>query len=195
METRRKDYLSDGTTITAPYLIAWIRANQSTCWPERNPLPEWFYPLVAEAIAPTVHDITVRFHRDGDGRPFTEEENREAVARSVTLRMFKIWGRIRLGTLVCRRCGGKILGEDFLFDWRGSGPYNIWHSDCYTLHKTDPQPFYTLPSRRWTDAERYKKDLEERRDMVQAERHRRQRAAAQPPGDASTGQVRDRRSR
>lgn len=181
----QKDYWSDGTTITAEYLITWIRENQSIDWPERYPMPEWFYPMVAEAIAPTVHDITMRFHRKDGGRLYTEEENRRAVARNITLRIFKIWGRIRLGTLVCRRCGGKIIGDDFLFDWQGSGPYNVWHSGCYALQQTDPQPFYVHPKRKRTEAEQYKMDLEERKDMLQAERHRRQRAAALQRRDIS----------
>ena len=185
MRRYRKDYWSEGTTITAEYLIDWIGENQSTCWPERYPMPEWFYPLVAESIAPTVHDITTRYHREGDCRPFIEEENRRAVARSIALRIFKIWGRIRLGTLVCRRCGGKILGEDFVFDWRGSGPYNIWHSECYALQQADPQPYYVQPTRKRTDAEQYRMDLEERKDMIRAERHRRQEAADVRGRDAS----------
>ncbi len=185
MKKSQKDYWSKGTTITAEYLINWIRENQTICWPERHRLPEWFYPKVAEAIAPTVHDITTRYHREGDGRPCTEEENRGAVARNITLRIFKIWLRIRLGTLACRRCGGKILGENFVFDWRGSGPYNVWHSECYVLQQTDPQPLYVPPVRKRTEAEQYKIDLDERKDMVRAERHRRQRAADLQRQDAS----------
>lgn len=176
MNTRQKDYWSDGTMLTVEYLIDWIRENQSICWPGRYPLPEWFYPKVAEVIAPTVHDITTRYR--GDGRPYTEEENRGAVAREITLRIFKIWGRLRLGTLACRRCGGKILGENFVFDWRGSGPYNVWHSDCYAQQQVDPQPFYAPPARKRTDAEQYRMDLDERKEMVQVER-RRQRADLQ----------------
>lgn len=176
MNTRQKDYWSDGTTLTVEYLIDWIRENQSICWPGRYPLPKWFYPKVAEVIAPTVHDITTRCR--GDGRPYTEEENRGAVARNITLRIFKIWGRFRLGTLACRRCGGKILGENFVFDWRGSGPYNVWHSDCYAQQQVDPQPFYAPPARKRTDAEQYRMDLDERKEMVQVER-RRQRADLQ----------------
>lgn len=176
MNRRRKDCWSDGTTLAAEYLIDWIRENQLICWPGRYPLPEWFYPQVAKVLAPTVHDITTRCR--GDGRPCTEEENREAVARSVTLRIFRIWGRIRLGTLACRRCGGKILGADFVFDWRGSGPYNVWHSDCYALQQVDPQPFYTPPSPKRTGPEQYRIDLEDRMERVRAERRRRQRAGA-----------------
>ena len=185
MTARRKDCWSDGTTLTAEYLIDWIRENQSICWPGRSSLPEWFYPEVAAAIAPTVYDITTRCREDG--RPFTGQENQEAVARSVTLRIFRIWGRIRLGTLACRRCGGKILGAEFVFDWRGSGPYNLWHSDCYALQQVDPQPFYATPPRRRTDAEQYRMDLDERREMIQAERRRRQRAGALPGRDDSRG--------
>jgi hypothetical protein len=173
----QKDYLSEGTTITAEYLITWIGEHQSICWPERNPLPEWFYPKIAETIAPTVRDITTRFHSGDEGRPFTEEENRGAVARNITLRIFKIWGRIRLGTLVCRRCGGKIMGENFFFDWNGSGPYRIWHTECYEQQQIDPQPAYAPPARNRTEAEQYRIDLDERRAMVQAERLRRERSA------------------
>ena len=169
-----KDYWSDRTTVTAEYVIDWIREHQTTCWPERSPMPEWFYPQIATILAPTVHDITTRHHRGDDGQPYTEEETRDAVARSIALRIFKIWGRIRLGTFVCRRCGGKILGEAFVFDWRGSGPYNIWHSECYALQQVDPQPFYTSPPKKRTEAEQYRIDLNERKDMIQAERHRQQ---------------------
>jgi hypothetical protein len=172
----QKDYWSEGTTITAEYLIDWIRENQSVYWPEKNPMPAWFYPRVAAAIAPTVRDITTRYHRDDEDRPFTDEENRSAVARSATLRIFRIWGRIRLGDFVCRRCGGKILGEDFIFDWSGSGPYNIWHGSCYALQKTDPQPLYLHPQRR-SRADHYARELEERREMVGAERRCQRRAA------------------
>jgi hypothetical protein len=185
MKKSQKDYWSDGTTVTADFLITWIRENQSICWPERHPLPEWFYPKVAEIIAPTVHDITTRYYREGDCRPYTEEENRKAVAREITLRIFKIWWRIRLGTLTCRRCGGKILGENFVFDWRGSGPYNVWHSECYALQQTDPQPFYAPPTRKRTEAEQYKMDLDKRKDLVRAERNRRQRAAELQRGDTA----------
>ncbi len=185
MKRSRKDYWSEGIAITPEYLITWIRENQTFFWPERNPLPEWFYSKVAEVIAPTVHDITTRYHREGDGRPYTEEENRGAVARNITLRIFKIWWRIRLGTLACRRCGGKILGENFVFDWRGSGPYNVWHSECFALQQTDPQPLYVPPVRKRTEAEQYKMDLDERKDLVRAERHRRQRAADLQRGDSS----------
>lgn len=174
MTARRKDYWSDGTTLAAEYLVDWIGENQSLCWPGRSPLPDWFYPKVAAVLAPTVHDITTRCR--GDGRPCTEEENRAAVARYVTLRIFKIWGRIRLGTLACRRCGGKILGAEFVFDWRGSGPYNVWHSDCYALQQVDPQPFYSPPSLKRTGPEQYRIDLDERMERVRAERRRRQRA-------------------
>ncbi|NLX50024.1 MAG: hypothetical protein GXY82_09205 [Methanospirillum sp.] len=176
MKTDRKDCWSDGTPITAEFLIDWIAANQSICWPERYPLPAWFYSNVAEVIAPTVLDITARYH--DDGRPYTEEENREAVARKTTLRLFRIWGRIRLGTLACRRCGGKILGADFVFDWKGSGPYNLWHSACFALQQIDPLPLYTPPSRKRTEAEQFRIDLDERKGMIQAERRRRR-----PAGD------------
>ena len=72
-----------------------------------------------------------------------------------------------------------------MFDWRGSGPYNVWHSECYALQQTDPQPFYAHPTRRRTEAEQYRLDLDERKDMVRAERHRRQRAAEMQRRDAS----------
>jgi hypothetical protein len=172
--TGRKDYWSDGTTITAEYLIDWIRENQPVCWPGRNPMPAWFYPKVAAALAPTIHDITRRCHPDG--HPFTDEENRAAVARSCALRIFRIWGRIRLGDLACRRCGGKILGEDFVFDWEGTGPYNVWHSDCYALQQTDPQPLCLRPPRERDEAEKYRRELDERKEMVRAERQRRRMA-------------------
>jgi hypothetical protein len=181
---RRKDYWSDGTTISASYLIDWIRENQSACWPERTPMPPWFYPRVAEAIAPTVRDITTRYHPEIDGRPFTAEENREAVARSTTLRILRIWRRIRLGDLVCRRCGGKILGEDLLFDWSGSGPYNVWHSVCFGQQQTDPRPLHLRAPRKRDAAQEYRRELEERKELVRAERHaarlRRRKAPASP---------------
>lgn len=177
MDEGREESSSGETGITDEYLVDWIDRNQSTRRPERPMMPRWFYPKVARVIAPTVRVVVDRRRRKGDGGPVPVEEGRDAVAREVMLRIARIWGRVRAGTLVCRRCGGEILGEDFVFDWKGVGPYNIWHTACYARHQVDPQPFYTPPRRGISEADQYRMDLEERRDMVRAERRRRDMAA------------------
>jgi hypothetical protein len=177
MTRSQKDYWSDGTTITAGELVAWIRDSQSVCRPGWTPMPAWFYPKVAEIVAPTVRDVTIRRHRNDDDRPFTAEETREAVARSAALRIFRIWRRVRLGDLACRRCGGTILGEDFVFEQRGAGPYDIWHSECHALQQTDPQPVCLRAPRARQGEEEYRRELQERNEMIRAERHHRRKAA------------------